>query len=125
MTGKITETELRDQVKTLSEKFLQRTAGQIPQLQAELARAAAAGDRDALRTFQEVVHKIHGSGAMFGFDLISGLAGNLEELAMSRVDGAAATDPARIVTLANQMRPVLEQLAQAVTAAVTRAAPST
>ena len=62
---------------------------------------------------------------MFGFDLISGLAGNLEELAMSRVDGAAATDPARIVTLANQMRPVLEQLAQAVTAAVTRAAPST
>jgi len=125
MTGKTTETGLRDQVKTLGEKFLQRTSGQIPQLQTDLERVAANGDRDALRAFQETVHKIHGSGAMFGFNLISDLAGDLEELALGLADRSAAADPVSVTTLALQMRPVLEQLAEAVTAAATRGVPTT
>jgi chemotaxis protein histidine kinase CheA len=121
--NRTTETELRDQVKTLGEKFLQRTSGQIPQLETELDRIAASGDRDALRAFQEMVHKIHGSGAMFGFDLISDLAGNLEALTLVPA-GQPTGDAASVAALAAQMRPVLEQLAKAVTAAATRSAPT-
>ena len=124
MSGKITETELRDQVRTLGDKFLLRTAGQIPQLQTELERVATSGDRDALRTLQEIVHKIHGSGAMFGFDRISDLAGELEGLALAPNGQPSANDPAPFAALAARMRPVLEQLGQAVIAAG-RTAPTT
>jgi chemotaxis protein histidine kinase CheA len=125
MSAKTTPAELRDQVKTLGEKFLLRTSGQILQLRTELERWAAGGDLDALRTFQEIVHKIHGSGAMFGFNLISDLAGNLEELALGFGNRATAPEGASNAARATQMRPVLEQLAEAVTAAATQGAPTT
>ncbi len=114
MKDKITEAELREQVKILSAKFLQRTAVQIPQLQNELERLAATGDRDALRVIQNIVHKIHGSGAMFGFDLISDRAGDLEAFA-HRI--SASADTTALAALAEPMRPLLEGLASALAAA--------
>jgi len=114
MTGKITEAELREQVKVLAAKFLQRTASQIPQLQNELERLAATGDRNALRIIQDIVHKIHGSGAMFGFDLISERAGDLEKFT-TRVPADA--ESTALAAVAAPMRPLLEGLASALVAA--------
>ncbi|MBV9969873.1 MAG: Hpt domain-containing protein [Xanthobacteraceae bacterium] len=71
--------QLSEHVKALADKFLQRTAGQILVFQQQLA-ALAAGDRGVLTPIAEVAHKIHGSGAVFGFPAISESAGKLEEL---------------------------------------------
>ncbi len=117
MTGKITADQLREHVKALGEKFLQRTATQIAQLREAIERLATVGEPAALRTVQDLAHKIHGSGAMFGFDRISDLAGELQELSvrLDRVPGNP--DRQALAALAADMRPVLEALAAAFNAA--------
>ncbi len=75
----ISEAQLRDQVKVLSAKFLVRTEGQIVQLREQLQQLRL-GNRAALQSIQEVAHKIHGSGAMFGFATLSEHGGAIERL---------------------------------------------
>ncbi len=117
MSGKMTEEKLREHVKALGEKFLQRTAVQIVQLREALERLATRGDPAALRTIQDLAHKIHGSGAMFGFGRISELAGDLQVLSV-RLDGPPGNpDRAALEALAADMGPGLEALAAAFTAA--------
>jgi HPt (histidine-containing phosphotransfer) domain-containing protein len=113
MTGKITEAELREQVKILAGKFLQRTATQIPQLRTQIECLAATGDVGALRIVQELAHKIHGSGAMFGFESISEVAGELQQLSVRGDEPDSAT----LMALAAQMRVVLNRLADSLNAA--------
>lgn len=73
------EAQLREQVKVLGEKFLIRTAGQIVTLREQVVRLRE-GHPDALPVIQEMIHKIHGSGAMFGFGDLSERAGEIERL---------------------------------------------
>jgi HPt (histidine-containing phosphotransfer) domain-containing protein len=108
MTGKITESELREQLRILAGKFLQRTAVQIGQLRTELDRLAGTGDPEALRVILEITHKIHGSGAMFGFERISAVAGELQALSTRRDEPA----PATLMALTAELRPVLDRLAE-------------
>jgi HPt (histidine-containing phosphotransfer) domain-containing protein len=114
MTGKITEAQLREQVKILGGKFLQRTATQVPQLRAEIERLATTGDPEALRIVQELAHKIHGSGAMFGFESISDVAGELQLLSV-RTDEPDRKTP---MAIAAELHLVLNRLAAALNAAV-------
>jgi HPt (histidine-containing phosphotransfer) domain-containing protein len=118
MTGKITEEQLREQVGILAGKFLERTATQVPQLRAEVERLEATGDPQALRSVQELAHKIHGSGAMFGFDAISDVAGELEKLSTGHGTLSGDSDRASLTALASTIRPLLDRLAAALNAAV-------
>jgi len=96
------EEQLRQQVKLLGEKFLLRTAGQITTLREQMLRLRA-GDRDALVVIQELTHKIHGSGAMFGFADLSDRAGEIERLIVAGDDTLDRLD-----TLIDQLGAALE-----------------
>jgi HPt (histidine-containing phosphotransfer) domain-containing protein len=99
------EEQLREQVKVLGEKFLVRTEGQITTLREQLLRVRA-GDREAMGVVQELTHKIHGSGAMFGFADLSDRAGEIERLIVEGDIGNDTLD--RMDTLINQLDAALE-----------------
>jgi HPt (histidine-containing phosphotransfer) domain-containing protein len=101
------EAELREQVKVLGEKFLLRTADQITTLRAHVARLRA-GDEDVLVAMQELAHKIHGSGAMFGFAALSDRAGEIEHL--------IAAEPAAVGATADRLGALIDELAAALEA---------
>ena len=99
------EEQLREQVRILGEKFLLRTAGQITTLREQMLRLRA-GDREALAVIQELTHKIHGSGAMFGFAELSEQAGEMERLVFAGATGDPTLD--RLDTLIDQLSAALE-----------------
>ena len=78
--------------------------GQKPAL-AQLATQLQArpGDLTGIEELEQMAHKIHGSGAMFGFDIASDCAGDVEQLAASR-----PTDPQSLQKLADSIA-VLEK----------------
>jgi HPt (histidine-containing phosphotransfer) domain-containing protein len=82
----LADAQLRDQVKALAEKFLTRTEDQVGQLR-EHVRQLRAGDPAALQAIQELAHKIHGSGAMFGFAALSQHGGEIERLSVAHSPG--------------------------------------
>jgi|KBSMisStaDraftv2_1062788.scaffolds.fasta_scaffold179210_2 HPt (histidine-containing phosphotransfer) domain-containing protein len=100
------EAELREQVKALGEKFLLRTADQITLLRAHVA-SLRSGDRDVLVGMQELAHKIHGSGAMFGFAALSDRAGEIERLIAAQ-PGAVHGTPDRLAALVEELAAALE-----------------
>jgi HPt (histidine-containing phosphotransfer) domain-containing protein len=97
---------MRARIEVLAEKFLQRTAEQLVSMR-ELLGQVAAGDPTAVRSIQELAHKIHGSGAMFGFPLLSDCGSDLERrtLEMPAEPGSA-----------DQLRLLLDRLAAALEA---------
>lgn len=100
------EAELREQVKALGEKFLVRTAEQVTTLRSHVA-SLRNGDRDVLVGMQELAHKIHGSGAMFGFAALSDRAGEIERLIAAEPGGAQQmTD--RLGALVEELAAALE-----------------
>jgi len=100
------EAELREQVKALGEKFLLRTEDQIATLRAYVA-SLRSGDRNVLVGMQELAHKIHGSGAMFGFAALSDRAGEIERLVAPESSAAHAT-PDRLGALIEDLAAALE-----------------
>jgi HPt (histidine-containing phosphotransfer) domain-containing protein len=78
--------KLRQQVHEIGARFLQRTLRELEPLE-ELRRRLRAGDRTCLMEIQRLAHRIHGSGAMFGFDTISAHAREIELLAGSDAVG--------------------------------------
>ena len=68
---------LQAQLSALSVQFLTRTEGQVGQLELLVERIGR-GELPALLELRAVSHKIHGSGAMFGFPDISEPAGEIE-----------------------------------------------
>jgi HPt (histidine-containing phosphotransfer) domain-containing protein len=100
------EEQLREQVKILGEKFLLRTADQVTTLR-EQSQRLRAGDRAALGVIQELTHKIHGSGAMFGFADLSDRAGEIERLIVAGAPGDDTLD--RLDTLIDQLGVALEK----------------
>ena len=98
------EAQLREQVKVLGEKFLIRTAGQIVTLREQVLRLRD-GHPEALPVIQELTHKIHGSGAMFGFAALSERAGEIERLLVA---GESVT-PQQLSELIEQLAVALEE----------------
>jgi chemotaxis protein histidine kinase CheA len=68
---------LQTQLNALSVQFLERTWGQVDQLEL-LVKRVEQRELAALLELRAVSHKIHGSGAMFGFPGISEPAGEIE-----------------------------------------------
>jgi HPt (histidine-containing phosphotransfer) domain-containing protein len=79
---------LQAQLSALSVQFLDRTRGQVGQLELLVERIGR-GELPALLELRAISHKIHGSGAMFGFPDISEPAGEIERAS----DQLLARDP--------------------------------
>jgi HPt (histidine-containing phosphotransfer) domain-containing protein len=69
--------QLQQQIEALGDRYLRRTIDELLRLR-ELIAGALDGDAASLAEMHLIVHKIHGSGAMFGFDGISEAAARLE-----------------------------------------------
>jgi HPt (histidine-containing phosphotransfer) domain-containing protein len=111
--------QVRAQVSALGEKFLHRTRAQAIELR-ELVDGLSRGDPSVLVRLQEMAHKIHGSGAMFGFAAISERGEEIERL--SERIAATHTLPASPVEASELQRltECIDQLVDAIEAAAPR-----
>jgi chemotaxis protein histidine kinase CheA len=76
-------TSVNDKLAEIGSRYVKRTLGEMLELR-RLLDAAAAGDAAAFHQIGRLAHRIHGSGAMFGFNVLSDVAGRIEH----RVDDA-------------------------------------
>ena len=74
------EDKFQEQIADIGVRFLKRTLGEIAQLSGCL-QSVRDGSVDSLKQLERLAHKIHGSGAMFGFDELSERASEIERLA--------------------------------------------
>ena len=80
-------TRMQEQLATIGERYLRRTLGELVRLK-ELHAQVRSGSQQALKDLETIVHRVHGSGAMFGFDEVSQYAHSCEILCAE-----AAADP--------------------------------
>lgn len=78
--------KLHQQLGDIGVRYLKRTLGEITVLSEKLL-SLRSGQSGALKEIEHLSHKIHGSGAMFGFDELSRHARDIEVAA-----GAGAPD---------------------------------
>ena len=80
-------TSPNDKLAEIGTRYVKRTLTEMPELQ-RLMDAAVAGDAAAFHQIGRLAHRIHGSGAMFGFKELSDVAGRLEH----RIDNSTGPD---------------------------------
>lgn len=89
------KSNMLSQLRDIGDRYIKRTLGDVDQLDA-LAAQALAGEPDGWRNVESLAHKIHGSGAMFGFTEVSEAAGKIERLvAMPMFDGKTSEHDVR------------------------------
>ena len=93
------------QLRDLGDRYLRRTLHEAEQLR-ELAGKAINGDPDCAKRAEQLAHKIHGSGAMFGFKDVSDCAGQIEALIANRI--------ADLGTIAGELTALVAQLSRIV-----------
>jgi HPt (histidine-containing phosphotransfer) domain-containing protein len=74
------EDRLKQQMAQIGTRYLGRTLGEMQRMH-ELLQSALNGSPAMMKDLEHLAHKIHGSGAMFGFDLVSDHAAQIEHLA--------------------------------------------
>lgn len=74
------QNKLRQQLDSIGVRYITRTLGEMSRLK-ELSQQALNGSPAAFKDVEHLAHKIHGSGAMFGFDRLSECAGEVEHIA--------------------------------------------
>ena len=98
------ENKLQQQIADIGTRYLRRTLGELSQLRAHLEQARS-GAAEAVKEIERMAHKIHGSGAMFGFDAVSERADELERVAaegrassefLQRLEGSIAALEAQV-----------------------------
>jgi len=72
--------KLQQHIADIGTRYLKRTLGELAQLR-DCLQEIRNGSGAAIQELARFAHKIHGSGAMFGFDAISERADELERLA--------------------------------------------
>jgi HPt (histidine-containing phosphotransfer) domain-containing protein len=80
------EKQARQQLEAIGDRYLARTRSEMALFDEALDKLKG-GDLTAFTWLQQLAHKVHGSGAMFGFDRLGDLAQEIELLAL-----AAKTD---------------------------------
>lgn len=109
---------VREQVSSLAGKFLQRTAAQAATLR-QLAAGLQAGDLSGVASLHEIAHKIHGSGAIFDFPVVSECAGELERLSENLLAADRSIDPASQLQVRQRLEACIRRLTQAIEGAAT------
>jgi len=105
--------KILSKIASLSDTFLERTAGDVVRLEAMIARIGH-GERALLTDVERLAHRIHGAAHMFGFPQISDSGAAIEQLAAASGRATGSTcDPAALRHLTH----CTSQLAQAVAAA--------
>jgi HPt (histidine-containing phosphotransfer) domain-containing protein len=80
--GKLTcMANINERLVELSKRYLQRSSDEVLLLREQL-EAVASNRVIALKEIEIIAHRIRGSGAMFGFEAISDISGELEMLAV-------------------------------------------
>jgi HPt (histidine-containing phosphotransfer) domain-containing protein len=72
--------KLKQQMAQIGSRYIGRTFGELQRMQ-ELLQQALGGSPAMMKDLEHLAHKIHGSGAMFGFDRVSDQAGEIEHIA--------------------------------------------
>ena len=98
-----------DKLAEIGSRYVKRTLGEMTELR-RLLDAAVSGDAAAFHQIGRLAHRIHGSGAMFGFNALSDVAGRLERT----VDAVADQDFAMSL---ESVRADVDELEQQVRAA--------
>ena len=80
--------KLQRQMAEIGNRYLKRTLGELPRMR-EIIAGLRGGALDAVTELEHLAHRIHGSGAMFGFDTVSEQARRIEMIASTGT--AAAT----------------------------------
>jgi HPt (histidine-containing phosphotransfer) domain-containing protein len=99
------------QLQDIGNRYLARTLRDVDQLRSLVAQGMA-GDAHSAKASEQLAHTIHGSGAMFGFDELSELAGQIERLVSQRTADLASVGPA-LTTLLSQLQHAVQQAATA------------
>lgn len=83
--------KLQQQMAEIGNRYLRRTLGELPRLHELIGKLRAPAqpvDVSVIEEIELMAHKIHGSGAMFGFETLSARAGDVELQAASRASDA-------------------------------------
>jgi chemotaxis protein histidine kinase CheA len=98
--------DMQRKMSEIGARYLVRTSNEVADLRRHVTTLAVEG-RSALKAIEMLSHRIHGSGAVFGFGKVSDVAGQIEMLA---VQGSAA-DVLDAAMLAAQFSGYIQQLA--------------
>jgi chemotaxis protein histidine kinase CheA len=71
---------MEQRMAALGQRYLERTAGELVELSTLVERVP--NDEAAIKAIEVLSHRIRGSGAMFGFELMSDVAGEIELLSV-------------------------------------------
>jgi HPt (histidine-containing phosphotransfer) domain-containing protein len=106
--------ELQQHLARIGQRFLDRTVEEVRQLD-NLLGGLRSGNAGTLREIELMMHKMHGSGTMFGFEGISALAGEIEQLVMDTKpsEQLIATLSERFAQLQEAVRTAVAQRASA------------
>jgi HPt (histidine-containing phosphotransfer) domain-containing protein len=72
--------KLQQQLAQIGARYIARTISEMPRMH-ELLNLSLTSSPAMLKDLEHLAHKIHGSGAMFGFDTLSDHAAQVEYLA--------------------------------------------
>ena len=88
---------MQKQIAEIGTRYLRRTLSELPQMREVLDRLAGDPAQAAglLQEIERMAHKIYGSGAMFGFDIVSGRAREVELIAAERASDAESIERLR------------------------------
>jgi chemotaxis protein histidine kinase CheA len=104
-----TAQQIQEKMRSLGERYLRRTYSEVSQLETCLTQMRS-GSREAIKEMERLMHKIRGSGAMFGFAELSDCAGDAELLCVAHPnDPAIAT---QLETHVNRLRARLHEAAR-------------
>jgi chemotaxis protein histidine kinase CheA len=98
------------QLHDIANRYLQRTLRETDELQ-EFVEKSLAGELPAIKQTERLAHKIHGSGAMFGFHEVSECAGRIERLVCEH--------PSDLDVVGEELTALVVQLSSAVRHAAT------
>ena len=113
--GRTAASQVRAEVASLTDSFLERTRNDIVRLRAIIELA----EREGLAELEEakrLAHSIHGAGAMFGFAEISATGGALEQLVENLMSNVVAPQSACGADAKRALVDLADQLAQNVEA---------
>lgn len=71
---------LKQQMAQIGARYIARTWGELQRMR-ELVQHALGDSPAMMKDLEHLAHKIHGSGAMFGFERVSDQAGEIEHIA--------------------------------------------
>jgi HPt (histidine-containing phosphotransfer) domain-containing protein len=95
VTGTNSETTLQQKLQAIAKRYIDRTIRETDVLRAHI-EACIAGEINRIPDIESIAHRIHGSGAMLGFQDLSEHAAVLERFVMPlRMKPALDADAAR------------------------------